>query len=73
VPAFVGYEKEHNWTHKCALRKLSYVRALILMHNIDIMHQKYNVGKTILSTCMTFTDKTKDNQKTRKDLTQLCN
>jgi hypothetical protein len=35
---FVGYGKEHNWTHKCALWELSYAKALILMHNIDAMH-----------------------------------
>jgi hypothetical protein len=43
------------------------------MHNIDVMHQERNVDKSILSTCMTFTDKIKDNHKTRKDLAQLCN
>jgi hypothetical protein len=43
------------------------------MHNIGIMHQEYNIGESILSTCMAFTDKTKDNQKARKDLAQLCN
>jgi hypothetical protein len=34
----VEYGKKHNWTHKCGLWELSYVRALILMHNLDIMH-----------------------------------
>jgi hypothetical protein len=43
------------------------------MHNIDAMHQDHNVGESILSTCMSFTDKTKDNQKAEKDLAQLCN
>jgi CO dehydrogenase/acetyl-CoA synthase gamma subunit (corrinoid Fe-S protein) len=37
------------------------------------MHQKRNIGKSILSTCMTFADKIKDNHKTRKDLAQLYN
>jgi hypothetical protein len=70
---FVGYEKEHSWTHKCALWELSYAKALILMHNIDIMHHERNVGESILSTYMAFADKTKNNQKARKDLAQLCN
>jgi hypothetical protein len=69
----VGYGKEHNSTHICALRELPYAKVLILMHNIDVMHQEHNVGESILSTCMTFADKTKDNQKARKDLTQLYN
>jgi hypothetical protein len=43
------------------------------MHNIDIMHQERNIGESILSTCMSFTDKTKDNHKARKDLALLCN
>jgi hypothetical protein len=43
------------------------------MHNIDIMHQERNVGESILITCMTFMDKTKDNQKAMKDLAQLYN
>jgi hypothetical protein len=70
---FVGYGKEHNWTHKCALWELMYAKALILMHNIDVMHQECYVGESILSTCMAFADKTKDNHKARKDLAQLCN
>jgi hypothetical protein len=43
------------------------------MHNIDVMHRERNIGESILSTCMAFTDKIKSNHKTRKDLAQLCN
>jgi hypothetical protein len=43
------------------------------MHNIDVMHQECNVGESILSTCMAFMDKTKDNHKARNNLAQLCN
>jgi hypothetical protein len=43
------------------------------MHNIDVMHQECIVGESILCTCMAFTDKTKDNHKTMKDLAHLCN
>jgi hypothetical protein len=43
------------------------------MHNIDIMHQERNICESILSTYMAFTDKTKDNQKKRNNLAQLCN
>jgi hypothetical protein len=73
VNGFVGYGNDHNWTHKCALWELMYAKALILLHNIDIMHHERNVGESILSTCMSFTDKTKDNHKPRKDLALLCN
>jgi hypothetical protein len=70
---FVGYEKEHNWTYKCALWELPYAKALILMYNIDIMHQERNIGESILSTCTAVANKTKDNHKAMKDLAQLCN
>jgi hypothetical protein len=43
----VGYGKEHNWTHKCGLWELPYANTLILMHNIDVMHQECNVGESI--------------------------
>jgi hypothetical protein len=66
---FIGYGNEHNWTHKYALWELPCAKAMILMHNIDIMHQERNIVESILSTCMTFADKTKDNHKARKDLT----
>jgi hypothetical protein len=46
---------------------------LILVHNIDVMYQERNIGESILSICIAFTDKTKDNLKARKDLAQLCN
>jgi hypothetical protein len=70
---FVGYGNDHNWTHKCALWELPYAKVLILMHNIDVIHQERSVGGSILSTCMSFTDKTKDNHKARKDLALICN
>jgi hypothetical protein len=42
---YEGYREEHNWTHICALWELAYAQALILMHNIDVMHQECNVAK----------------------------
>jgi hypothetical protein len=70
---FVGYGKMHNWTNKCGLWEVLYVKALILMHNLDVMHHDSNVGESILSTCMSFVDKTKDNHKVRRDLAHICN
>jgi hypothetical protein len=51
---FEGYGETHNWTHKCALWELSYMSALILMHNINVVHQERNMGENIISTCMGF-------------------
>ena len=48
------------------------IKALILMHNIDVMHQERNVAESIVSTCMNLTDKSKDNVKARKDLALIC-
>jgi hypothetical protein len=63
---FEGYGKEHNWTHKCGLWERPYLKALILMHNIDVMHQERNVAKSIVMACMNFLKKSKDNKKREK-------
>jgi hypothetical protein len=47
--------------------------ALILMHNIDVMHEECSMGESMISTCMGFPGKTKDNRKARHDLAELCN
>jgi hypothetical protein len=46
---------------------------LILMYNIVVIHQERNMGKSIISTCMGFPGKTKDNMKVEHDLAELCN
>jgi hypothetical protein len=43
------------------------------MHNIDVMHQECNVAKSIVSTCLDITGKTKDNFKARRDIGVVCN
>jgi hypothetical protein len=70
---YEGYGEEHNWTHICALWDLPYAHALILMHNIDVMHQECNVGESIISTRMDITGKTKGNFKARRDIGHVCN
>jgi hypothetical protein len=62
---FEGYGETHNWTHKCALWKLPYMSVLILVYNIDVMHQECNMGESIISRCMGFLGETKDNMKAR--------
>jgi hypothetical protein len=49
------------------------MQALILMHNIDVMHPECNMGESIISTCMGFPGKTKDNMKARQDLAEFSN
>jgi hypothetical protein len=52
---------------------LSYANALILPHNIDLMHQEHNVAESIINMCFDVTDFSKDNMNARKDLSTLCN
>jgi hypothetical protein len=56
---FAGFGKTHNWTHKCGLWELPYMRALQLSHNIDVMHQERNMCEALFNTIMDFLDKTK--------------
>ena len=49
------------------------MRALILPHNIDVMHQERNMCEALFNTTMDFLDKTKDNFKARVDLGNICN
>jgi hypothetical protein len=58
---FKCYSKNHNCTHKNCLWELPYANALILPHNIDMMHQEQNVVESIMSMCLDVTGFTKDN------------
>jgi hypothetical protein len=68
---FQGYVKKHKWPHICALWELPYAKPLILMHNIDIMHQENNFCQDLINTCLDFLDKMKDNPKARMDLAEI--
>jgi hypothetical protein len=70
---FEGYDKKHNWTHKSYLWEFPYAKALILPHNIDLMHQECNIAESIISMCFYVTGFSKDNVNARNDLTALCN
>jgi hypothetical protein len=70
---YEGYGEEHNWTHICALWELPYAHILILMHNIDVMHQERNVTESIVSTCLDIMGKTKYNFKAQRDIADICN
>jgi hypothetical protein len=69
---FEGYGANHNWTHKSYLWELPYAKALILPHNIDLMHQERNFAENIMSMCLDVIGFTKDNVNARKDITSLC-
>jgi hypothetical protein len=44
---------------------------LILVHNIDVMHQESDVAEALIHICMHF-EKTKDNMKAQRDLAMFC-
>jgi hypothetical protein len=69
---FECYGENHNWTHKNCLWELAYVKALILPHNIDLMHHEHNGVESIISMCLNITGLSKDNINVRKDLPALC-
>jgi hypothetical protein len=69
---FEGYGENPNWTHKSCLWELSYAKALILPHNLDLMHQEQNIVENIMSICLDVIGFTKDNVNARKDVAALC-
>jgi hypothetical protein len=70
---FEGYGKKNNWTHKSCLWQLPYANALILAHNVVLMHQERNHVESIISMCFDVTSFSNDNVNARKDLATFCN
>jgi hypothetical protein len=68
---FEGYDQNHNWTHKSCLWELPYAKALILLYNIDLMHQERNIVERIMSMCLDITGFMKDRMNAKKDLDVL--
>jgi hypothetical protein len=69
---FEGYNENHNWTPKSCLWELPYAKAMILSHNINLMHQEQNIVESIMCMCLDVTGFMKDNVNARKDLAALC-
>jgi hypothetical protein len=69
---FLGYGEEHHWTHKSFLWELPYAQALMLPHNIDLMHQERNVACSLINMLFDVKDKTRDNLNARKDIAVHC-
>jgi hypothetical protein len=63
---FESYGEKHNWTYKSCIWELPYAKALILPHNINLMHQEHNVVESIISMCLDVTNFSKDNINARK-------
>jgi hypothetical protein len=69
---FIGYDEEHQWTHKSGLTRLPYFNDLLLSYNIDVMHTEKNIVEVLFATLMDIPNKSKDNVKARLDLATIC-
>jgi hypothetical protein len=51
---YQGFGVDHNWTQICGMWELPYMPSLILVHNIDVMHQENNVDEALIHTLHAF-------------------
>lgn len=72
VKKLPGYGERHHWTKKSIFWKLPYWRSHLLRHNLDVMHTERNVFMNVFDTVMDIKGKTKDTNKARLDLAELC-
>ncbi|XP_062014790.1 uncharacterized protein LOC133731433 [Rosa rugosa] len=56
------------WKKKSMFFELPYWEALLLRHNLDMMHIEKNICESIIGTLLNMKGKTKDNLNSRKDL-----
>ena len=68
-----GYDISHNWTKQSIFWELEYWPNNLLRNNLDIMHTEKNYFDNLFNTVMNVTGKTKDNPKSRLDLSEYCN
>ncbi|XP_029126265.1 uncharacterized protein LOC109793794 isoform X1 [Cajanus cajan] len=67
-----GHGQQHNWTKRSIFWDLPYWKDNLLRHNLDVMHIEKNFFDNIFNTVMNVPNKTKDNEKARKDLALYC-
>ena len=51
----------HNWRKKSIFFELPYWEALLVRHNLDVMHVEKNICESILGTLLDLAGKSKDN------------
>ena len=69
---FSGYGEYHNWTKRRIFWDLPYWKDNLVQHNLDIMHIEKNVFDNVFHTVMDNKDRTKDNERSRLDIAQIC-
>jgi hypothetical protein len=62
----------YNWVKRNIFYELPYWKTNLLCHNLDVMHIEKNVFGNIFNMVMDVKGKTKDNIKTRMDITLFC-
>ncbi|XP_058732953.1 uncharacterized protein LOC131604516 [Vicia villosa] len=67
-----GYGVDHNWKKRSIFWDLPYWKDNLLRHDLDVMHIEKNFFDNVLNTVMD-NEKTKDNEKARKDMELFCN
>lgn len=66
------YGIDHNWTKQSIFWTLPYWKTHLLRHNIDVMHTERNVFMNVFDTVMDIRGRTKDTEKARLDLAEIC-
>nr|XP_017239698.1 PREDICTED: uncharacterized protein LOC108212485 [Daucus carota subsp. sativus] len=67
-----GFGESHNWVRTSIFWELPYWSTNLIRHNLDVMHVEKNVFDNVFNTVMNVKGKTKDNDKARLDLKDIC-
>ncbi|KAL8087839.1 hypothetical protein AgCh_037834 [Apium graveolens] len=67
-----GFGESHNWVRTSIFWELPYWSTNLIRHNLDVMHVEKNVFDNVFKTVINVTGKTKDNDKARLDLKDIC-
>ncbi|KAK9286405.1 hypothetical protein L1049_014801 [Liquidambar formosana] len=63
--------EQQPWKKKSIFFNLPYWNALLLRHNLNVMHIEKNVYKSIISTLLHLKKKLKDGLNSRRDLEEM--
>ncbi|KAL8116910.1 hypothetical protein AgCh_023190 [Apium graveolens] len=67
-----GFGESYNWVQTSIFCELPYWSTNLIRHNLDVMHVEKNVFDNVFNTVMNVTGKTKDIDKARLDLKDIC-
>ncbi|KAJ8618955.1 hypothetical protein MRB53_015141 [Persea americana] len=67
-----GFGNFHNWVQRSIFWELPYQSTNLIRHILDVMHIEKNVFDNAFNTLMGFPGKTKDSDKARLDMKDIC-